>query len=145
MAESTQHALGEKAAFQLANVTKTPPAVSVHAAPLPATTKIPTETELRDLPAFLSGAKPPEIPASASDLSSPQIPGAAAHSAGFDRLVPFNFLDDLRQLERVDTVPSLVPSAPDFGKTGFNDLSSVPFDVNAIRRDFPIADSDRQE
>jgi cysteine desulfurase/selenocysteine lyase len=113
-------------------------AVAVPAAGLiPAADLTPFEREFSSFQSPTSGS----IPTSASSLAdpgAPLLPGVAAPSADLDRLMSFSFLEDANPLERVGTVPSLVPSTPEAGQLGIDDLSSIPFDVNAVRRDFPI-------
>ena len=99
------------------------------------TVKIPTETELGDLSNLLSG-KTPNIPYSNPDLAAPAIPGAVTHADPRQDL-SFGFLDNVRPLTPINVIPTLAPLSEDAGKAA-GDLSSVPFDVNAIRRDFPI-------
>jgi len=106
--------------------------------PAATTLKIPYETELRDLPETLSGAKMPHIPATAADLASPQIPGVPFHDLGVDRMGSFGFLEEIKSLERIDSGAGYSPVSSDLGGAAFGDLSSTAFDVNAIRRDFPI-------
>jgi cysteine desulfurase/selenocysteine lyase len=110
------------------------PTTPIQAPASASTVKIPTETELRELPALLSGTTP-KIPSSQPDVAAPAIPGTVTH-ADPRQNVSFGFLDQVRPLAPIDTVPSLAPLSGDAGKIG--ELSSVPFDVNAIRRDFPI-------
>jgi cysteine desulfurase/selenocysteine lyase len=100
--------------------------------------KIPYETELRDLPATLSGAKTPHIPASAADLASPQILGAPFHELDLARLGSLSFLEEAKPLDRAPAQAGAIPISSKLGQSTFSDLSSAPFDVNAIRRDFPI-------
>ena len=114
----------------------TPPAVPVHAVPSPTTVKIPTETELRDLPSMIPGVTTPQIPSSARDWSQPQVAGAVVRGA--DPTLPFGFLTDVNPLESLDVAPSLAPVASEVQTPVNAGLSSVPFDVSAIRRDFPI-------
>jgi cysteine desulfurase / selenocysteine lyase len=115
------------------------PAPSLPVIPPSATTlKIPYETELRELPNALSGAKMPSIPASAADLASPQIPGGSFRDLDAARLGSFNFLEEAKPLERGNPLPGLSPISSNLGAGAISDLSSAAFDVNAIRRDFPI-------
>ncbi len=106
--------------------------------PAATTLKIPYETELRDLPASLSVAKMPHIPASAAELASPQIPGASFRDLDMSRLGSFNFLEEAKPLERVSPQTNFSPISSNLAPAAFSDLSSVPFDVGAVRRDFPI-------
>jgi cysteine desulfurase/selenocysteine lyase len=116
----------------------TPPAVPIHAAPSLPTQKIPNEIEVRDLAGLFSGTHLPEIPPSPSDVASPLISGAPARPAEFDRLASFGFLDEIKSLEPTNVFPTLAPVTAHLGEPGLANLPSVPFDVNSIRRDFPI-------
>ena len=75
------------------------------------------------------------------DAAMPQIPGAAmpySTMPGMPSMPSFGFFDFTRPLEPsgVTQVGSSVPT--DLRGLTFSDLSSVPFDVQTIRRDFPI-------
>jgi cysteine desulfurase / selenocysteine lyase len=107
-----------------------PPAVT--------TLKIPYETELRELPNTLSGAKMPHIPASTADLASPLIPGGSFRDLDPARLGSLNFLEEAKSLDRVNPLPGSSSISSNLGAGLISDLSSAAFDVNAIRRDFPI-------
>ncbi|MGA3067872.1 MAG: family 2A encapsulin nanocompartment cargo protein cysteine desulfurase [Tepidisphaeraceae bacterium] len=115
------------------------PAVPVHAAPVMDTLKIPYETDLRALETSFNGVKAPAIPASSNELSAPQIPGMADVHNDAGSLAEFDFLEILNPLEPTTAVATVgsIPSDPTAAKL-VSSLSSVPFDVNAIRRDFPI-------
>jgi cysteine desulfurase/selenocysteine lyase len=102
------------------------------------TLKIPTAAEIHSLtdpfPALsLPGFLEPRL-----DSVSPQIPSAPMHANLAEVSLGYSFLNEMRQLmpaERTTVVePSKVPSnaLPALG------LSSQPFDVQAVRRDFPI-------
>jgi cysteine desulfurase/selenocysteine lyase len=69
------------------------------------------------------------------DLTAPQLSGTVAHAPGFS--APALPTSQSRALYPVDVVPELTPGAgqPELGDLG---LSSYSFDVEAIRRDFPI-------
>jgi cysteine desulfurase/selenocysteine lyase len=110
-----------------------PPAMPVHAAT--ATTL--AEAELLDLPATLGGVSVPQVPASAAEVALPQIPGTVAHAGDFG-LGDFGFLDEAKALEPLTASPSVAPIQSQAGAAPFPQISSNPFDVNAIRRDFPI-------
>jgi cysteine desulfurase / selenocysteine lyase len=114
------------------------PAAPIHALPSASTLKIPYETELRDLPSSLAGAKAPSIPASPADLATPQIPGATFYGLDPTRPTTFNFLEQANPLESVNASPSISHISTEPHAVSVSDLSSTGFDVNAIRRDFPI-------
>jgi len=97
--------------------------------------KIPTGMELGTLPDRLNGL-PPRVPATRSDVAAPAISGAAVHGDA-SPLPAFGFLEGLRPWG-ANTARSSesLPSEPSLDSV--SNLSSIPFDVNAIRRDFPI-------
>jgi len=102
------------------------------------TLKIPYETEPRDFPGTFSGVKAPQIPTSVDDLAAPQLPGVSLRAQDFSRFGSFSFLDEANPIDLANAQPPPAGSSGDFGALPFSDLSSIPFDVNAIRRDFPI-------
>jgi cysteine desulfurase / selenocysteine lyase len=107
------------------------------APPMPAV-KIPGQTELRALANSFSSTATPQILDSGSYLGAPQVSAAAPQVGALEPLGSFAFLDEVRQLAPAGTWPAAEP----FGFTsavlpGLN-ISSGPFDVQAIRRDFPI-------
>jgi cysteine desulfurase/selenocysteine lyase len=107
-------------------------------APSAATIKIPTETELSALADNLSSTASPQILDPTSYLTAPQVPGTVAQLRAPNTSAPYAFLDEVRQLAPADTIPGADPvRLPADSLTGLN-LSSQPFDVQTIRRDFPI-------
>jgi cysteine desulfurase/selenocysteine lyase len=115
------------------------PLVSYASTPLPiadyaATVKIPTETELRALANSFSSTAVPEVPESPIDLAAPQVSGAAAQPSSSELSIGYSFLNEIRQL--VPSGPAPTQIAAD-GLPALS-LSSQPFDVQALRRDFPI-------
>jgi cysteine desulfurase / selenocysteine lyase len=75
---------------------------------------------------------------SAESVAAPLVPGAWLRPDAADRAASYGFLNEARQLSRVDLAPVLRPIGsqaavlPDLG------LSSRSFEVADIRRDFPI-------
>jgi cysteine desulfurase/selenocysteine lyase len=114
-----------------------PPAFPVHA--MPAADKLPYETELTKLETGFAPAEIPKIPISASEISTPQIPGAGNLDKEARRALDFQFLELANPLELPTSSGKIAPIVSDPAAAKWaSDLSSVPFDVNAIRRDFPI-------
>jgi cysteine desulfurase/selenocysteine lyase len=107
------------------------------AMPPAATIKLPAETELRALADQLSSTASPQILDSYSYLSAPQVPGTVTQLPAANRSAPSS-LDEVRHLSPAGTIsaaePLRFPSDPLSGLQ----LSSQPFEVQAIRRDFPI-------
>jgi cysteine desulfurase / selenocysteine lyase len=113
------------------------PAMPLNAAPMPgALIKMPAETQLAELAGSI-GAPAVSVPRSA-DLPMPQVPGASIPRADFDRFASFNFLYEINPLEPLNVSPSIAPLPAELSAPGIGSLSSIPFDVNSIRRDFPI-------
>ena len=107
------------------------------APPLPAV-KIPGETELRALANNFSRTATPQILDSGSYLGAPQVPAAAPQVGAVDKPVSFAFLDELRHLAPAGTLPAAEPWRVTAAVLPELNISSGPFDVQAIRRDFPI-------
>jgi cysteine desulfurase/selenocysteine lyase len=113
------------------------------ASPLPVATpmtavKIPGETELRTFANYFSSTAPLHISDSGSYLTAPQVSGATPQLGALDKLASYAFLDEIRQLAPAGMVPA--PELPRVSSAALPGLgiSSGPFDVQAIRRDFPI-------
>jgi len=77
------------------------------------------------------------------DQTAPQLPGTVAHAQDFRgpdtrSLASGNFLNETRPLGSVNAIPVLAPGAGQPDLIADLGLSSYSFDVEAIRRDFPI-------
>ncbi|HWX93356.1 MAG TPA: family 2A encapsulin nanocompartment cargo protein cysteine desulfurase [Terriglobales bacterium] len=97
----------------------------------------PTEAEL----ATPGNPQPPKLPTveSFGDVAAPQVPGAVVRPAIAPTMAaPFGFLDQVRPISRVDAVPLREPIGLELDVPAELNLSSYPFDVQAVRRDFPI-------
>jgi cysteine desulfurase / selenocysteine lyase len=105
--------------------------------PQASTITIPGETELQALAeSFASG--PPQVQDSIQVLGAPQMPSAGLPRETGDLSFGYSFLDELRPLfpSGIEFDPDrLLAPAP--GLPGLN-LSSTEFDVQAVRRDFPL-------
>ncbi|MBI4470636.1 MAG: SufS family cysteine desulfurase [Acidobacteria bacterium] len=109
-----------------------PAASPLPVVPAPATIKIPAEAELRAIAdQFLSSATP-KIPASEAQLVARRVSGPAAQPGASELPVAYSFINEIRQLAAMGPVRD--PADALQGLT----LSSQPFDVQAVRRDFPI-------
>jgi cysteine desulfurase/selenocysteine lyase len=115
-----------------------PTASPLAAAPPMPTVKIPGETELRALGNNFSSTATPQISDSGSYLTAPQVSGAAPQVGALDKLASFAFLDEIRQLAPAGTLPAAEPPRISSAVLPGLGISSGPFDVQAIRRDFPI-------
>lgn len=99
------------------------------------TITIPTETELQALADSFATFATPHVTESLPAPVSPQIPGTSLPRETTDFYMGYSFLNEIRQL-----APAGIPGVQDFPATSEPSLniSSVGFDVQAIRRDFPI-------
>ena len=132
---STQSAFGFLQ--EIRGLSTSVPAGPLHGTSIPAIPiKIPTEADVTEL-ADPFGALAPSIPKSA-DLATPQVPGGVAPPADFHRFGSFGFLNELNPLEPLTVSPSIAPLPAEVNAPSIGSLSSIPFDVNSIRRDFPI-------
>jgi cysteine desulfurase / selenocysteine lyase len=102
------------------------------------TVRIPTETELHALAEELSKVPVPHIPETGLASTAPQIPGAAVSPNPSEFSVGYAFLKEIRQLVASPAIETSVVSPVSPGDISLLNLSSEPFDVAAIRRDFPI-------
>ncbi|MDR3727101.1 MAG: family 2A encapsulin nanocompartment cargo protein cysteine desulfurase [Terracidiphilus sp.] len=76
--------------------------------------------------------------ASPLDLSAPQLPGTVAHAPDYRAPASYDPQKQPRPLSSVDVVPEVAPAAGQPELLDDLGLSSYAFDVEAIRRDFPI-------
>ena len=102
------------------------------------TIKIPTETELRALADPFSFLSLPHIPGQPMDLPVPQISGAPLQPNPSELSLGYSFLNEIRQLVPAETTALAEPPRGPSDVLPALGLSSQPFDVVAIRRDFPI-------
>ena len=72
------------------------------------------------------------------DLNVPQLSGTVAHAPDFHAPTSGDLESQLRPLYPVNVAPVVAPGAAQPELLGDLDLSSYSFDVEAIRRDFPI-------
>jgi cysteine desulfurase / selenocysteine lyase len=112
------------------------------ATPLPivpptSTVNIPGETELRALADSFSNLATPEVTESFATQGAPQLPGTALPRETTDFSTGYAFLNEIRQLVPAGTGLGDPLRIHTDAAQGLN-LSSQPFDVQAIRRDFPI-------
>jgi cysteine desulfurase/selenocysteine lyase len=104
------------------------------------------------IPGPVPAASPVAIPASAKedsagsvnpfasplDLSAPQVPGTVAHVPDYRAPASYDPQNQPRPISSVDVVPEVAPAAGQSEQLGDLGLSSYSFDVETIRRDFPI-------
>jgi cysteine desulfurase/selenocysteine lyase len=97
----------------------------------------------KDLPESIFGAVAPAAPYSAApysvkDPGAPSVAGAATRHEGAARPGEFDFLDQARRLYPVDVITAVEPTAAHVASVPDLGISSRSFEVNEIRRDFPI-------
>jgi cysteine desulfurase/selenocysteine lyase len=113
------------------------PTKSISAAPPAETVKFPAETELRGLTPAPSGLTQP-VSSKPAEQSAPQVPGAVAHDVQRGRPATYDFVGSARPLAPINVTPSLSPVDAQSGADAISGTTAAPFDVGAIRRDFPI-------
>jgi cysteine desulfurase/selenocysteine lyase len=101
------------------------------------TVSIPSETELQALANSFSISATPEVPDAFAAPGAPQLSGTALPWETTDFSVGYSFLNGIRQLVPGGTVAADPLRVHTAAAPGLN-LSSQAFDVQAIRRDFPI-------
>jgi cysteine desulfurase/selenocysteine lyase len=100
--------------------------------------KIPTDTEVRGI-STLPAAIPSSVPATPlPTVGAPLVPGAVERTGDIGHPSAFSFLESSRTFAPINVAPTLSPvgNEPNFAPD--KNLSAGIFDVNAIRRDFPI-------
>jgi cysteine desulfurase/selenocysteine lyase len=102
------------------------------------TISIPSETELQALANSFSITATPELTESFAVPGAPQLPGTAMPRETTEFSVGYSFLNEIRQLAPGGTPTAADPLRIHTAATPWLNLSSEPFDVQAIRRDFPI-------
>jgi cysteine desulfurase/selenocysteine lyase len=107
-------------------------------APSAQTVKIPAETELLALPDPFPSLSLPHFPEPGRDAVVPQISGAPLQPSPSEISLGYSFLNDIRQLVPAETIVLAEPPRVSSDALPSLGLSSQPFDVQAIRRDFPI-------
>ncbi|MGA7720879.1 MAG: family 2A encapsulin nanocompartment cargo protein cysteine desulfurase [Ignavibacteriaceae bacterium] len=111
--------------------------------PLPAvpgidTIKIPTETELKDFPGTIPGNLNVQITEIPKEVSSPQVPGSLLRDVNAGRPANFGFLDEANSIINWEQSPEIKLISPELIPDSIPLSSAGLFDVEAIRRDFPI-------
>jgi cysteine desulfurase/selenocysteine lyase len=116
-----------------------PTASPVPVAPAFSNISMPGETELRALANGFSSTATPQVPESIPQLATPQVAGSITPLRASGTSSPYPFLGEGRQLAPAAAIPAKDDPfrVPTQTLPGLN-LSSQPFDVQAIRRDFPI-------
>jgi cysteine desulfurase/selenocysteine lyase len=97
----------------------------------------------KDSPESIFGAVTPAVPYSAApytvkDPGAPAVAGAATRPEAASRPGEFEFLDQARRLYPLDVIPAVEPGAAQAASLPDLGISSRSFEVNEIRRDFPI-------
>jgi cysteine desulfurase/selenocysteine lyase len=99
---------------------------------------IPSETELQALANSFSNSATPRVTESFPARGAPQLAGTALPRESTDFSLAYSFLNEIRSLGPVGSVADInAVLSPASAAPGLN-LSSQAFNVQAIRRDFPI-------
>jgi cysteine desulfurase/selenocysteine lyase len=106
--------------------------------PQASTVTIPGETELQALANSYSSYGTPEVTESVPAQSAPQLPGTLLPRETTDFSSGYSFLNEIRQLAPAGALAGADPQLAHTAAAPSLNLSSQPFDVQAIRRDFPI-------
>ncbi len=121
-----------------------PTATPLPVAPSLPNISIPGDSDIHALASSFSSTATPQVPETIPQLATPQVPGGTAQQRIPGASSPFPFLDEIRQLVPATSIPtSSIPTRDDPFRIpaqvlpGLN-LSSQPFEVQTIRRDFPI-------
>jgi len=104
------------------------PTAAIPAAPALETVKFPAETQA-STPAPLPGTLPTVDFPKPAEASAPQVSGVVAHDIQRGRPADYGFIDSVRSLEPLSASSAAGPI------TG---AVAAPFDLGAVRRDFPI-------
>jgi cysteine desulfurase/selenocysteine lyase len=109
---------------------------------------IPTFSFMEDARPLFSGSLPGPVPADLSkssnpfasplDHNAPQLPGSVTHEPDFRAPASYDPQNQPRSLDALNVVPAVIPGEGQPELLGDLGLSSYSFDVEAIRRDFPI-------
>ncbi len=100
---------------------------------------VPTETQAHGFSPTLPGHLPSTVPATPlPGVSTPQIPGSVPHPGDARESSAFPFLESARSISELSFAPSLAPVGNDPNLPPNAALSVGLFDVQAVRRDFPI-------
>jgi cysteine desulfurase/selenocysteine lyase len=97
----------------------------------------------KNAPRTESSSRNPNVPSAIglsgpAPVEAPLVPGSTQRSPVSDSRKSFQFLDEIRQLAPVDVVPVLEPLSAPIPQVSDLGLSSRPFELGEIRRDFPI-------
>jgi cysteine desulfurase / selenocysteine lyase len=106
-------------------------------APQASTISLPTETELQALANSFASSSTPQLTESFAAPATPQLPGAALPRETTDFSIGYSFLNEIRQLAPSGSRVAVEPLNANTRAVPLN-LSSSGFDVQAVRRDFPI-------
>lgn len=115
-----------------------PTGTALPVVPSPPAIPIPTETELQALADNFADLSTPRVTELFAVPATPQFPNTPLARETTDFSVGYSFLSEIRSLvpfgtgAEVERGEPLMPTVPDLS------LSSTEFDVQAVRRDFPI-------
>jgi cysteine desulfurase / selenocysteine lyase len=98
----------------------------------------PGENELRAFANEFSLTSTPEIPSASTAVAAPPLPAAMPLQPIPEIPFAFSFLNEVRSLFPAESEPTFSPARTSSNAIPGLSVSSGPFDVQAIRRDFPI-------
>jgi len=101
------------------------------------TIKINSGTDVKNFQQITRENEINQISESIKDVSSPQIPGSVLHFNS-DYFKKFGFIDEGRPLVKEGTTPVIKLITPELLASSIPASSPNFFDVNSVRRDFPI-------
>jgi cysteine desulfurase/selenocysteine lyase len=99
---------------------------------------MPAETELRRLADEFSALATPQVSEASIPRGLPQVPGVKPERNGSEAGLAYSFINEIRPLAPLQGISSTDVLRTPSGALPGLELSSLPFDVQAVRRDFPI-------
>jgi cysteine desulfurase/selenocysteine lyase len=102
------------------------------------TIAVPTETEIKSFQAAIPGNPKTPIKEQVKDVSDPQVPGGVLHDVNAGHPRNFGFLDEAHPIIHGRTSDEIKSVSPLLASVSLPSPSTDLFDVNTIRRDFPI-------
>jgi cysteine desulfurase/selenocysteine lyase len=100
--------------------------------------RIPTDSTVRDFPASIPGNPEQPVDDLWKDVAAPQIPGSVLHDSVGNRPGAYGFLDEATPIVGDASAFATKGITPELVSTSIPASSADPFDVQTIRRDFPI-------
>jgi len=115
-----------------------PTGMPLSVVPQASTVTFPSETELQALANSFSSSATPQLTESYPAQATPQLPGTSLPREAADFSIGYSFLNEIRQLAPAGSAATVDPLGAHAAAAPGLNLSSQAFNVQAIRRDFPI-------